>query len=225
MSQFEHGPSRAVYGITLHTTGDGIPALVAKSGKPHLEVARETYLKMGLVGPHFVVDPFGGTEQYCDPMLVRYHAGIEAEHRRSYLDGHWEEDANRIPREVVAWWKTRWPTKKSPSHLYPSKSPNKDYIGIELIPAGRYIKDKGWTFEYGHKPGFDGQRFSVEQYVATARLCLTLANEYGLDLSTPGVLVGHEDVSPYTRPGYDPGDKLRAFSWSLLKGLLATVTP
>lgn len=234
MSEFEVGPKRAVYGICLHTTGDGIPAEVHKTGKSHLEVAHETYLRMGLVGPHFVIDPYGNVEQYAPVERVRYHAGVAAEERRSFLDGHWLEDANRIPRAVTAWWRARWPGIKSPSHLYPSKSPNKDYIGIELIPAGRYAKavsgngviaGPGWVFEHGTRPGFDKQRFSVEQYAAAARLCNQLAEENGLDLDRPGVLVGHEDLNPYSRPGWDPGDMTQTFSWGLLSGLLAAVQP
>jgi N-acetyl-anhydromuramyl-L-alanine amidase AmpD len=237
MSEFEHGPKRAIHGICVHTTGDGIPAEVEKRAAKsppnwatlHLDVAREVYVGMGLVGPHYVIDPYGSVEKYAKPELVRYHAGVAAEERRSFLDGHWEEDANRIPRDVVAWWKRRWPGIKSPSHLYPSKSPNKDYIGIELIPAGSYVKSKAgstsWQFQHGSRPGFDKQRFSVEQYCALAMLCNQLAETHGLDLEKPGVLVGHEDVNPYSRPGWDPGDKIEAFSWNLLNGLLKHVQP
>jgi N-acetyl-anhydromuramyl-L-alanine amidase AmpD len=225
MSEFESGPKRTVFGIAVHTTGDGIPAKAHSTGKTHLEVAHSTYAAMGMVGPHYVIDPFGEVAQYAPADVVRFHSGVSADERRSFLDGHWAEDANRIPREVVAWWKARWPTKKSPSHLYPSTSPNKDYVGIELIPAGRYVKDRGWVFEHGSKPGFDAQRFSVEQYYALAGLCNRLAEQYGLDLTKAGVLVGHEDLNPYQRPGWDPGDKLKAFSWSLLNGLLRLVQP
>ncbi len=228
--EFEVGPSRAVFGLCLHTTGDGIPAEVAKSGKPHLQVAREVYSRMGLVGPHYVIDPYGNVEQYADVSRIRYHVGMEPEQRRSYLDGHWLEDKNRISAEVTAWWQARWPMFKSPSHMYPSKSPNKDYIGIELIPAGRYVPGKNviagrWAFEHGSRPGFDKQRFSVEQYCALAKLCNRLAEENGLDLEKAGVLVGHEDLNPYSRPGWDPGDKNETFSWKLLNGLLKHVQP
>lgn len=220
MASFEHGAKRTVYGICVHTTGDGIPAKVISTRGTHLDVARGVYLSMGSVGPHHVVDPFGNVETYADDGVIRHHAGLEAADRRSYLDGHWENDRNRIDPAVVAWWKARWPGVKSPSHLYPSKSINADYVGIELIPAGAYIKDKGWTWMWGTPPGFDKQRFSVEQYWSLAKLCNGIAKDYGLDLSKVGVLLGHEDVNPKTRPGYDPGDKIQAFSWSLLRGLL-----
>jgi N-acetyl-anhydromuramyl-L-alanine amidase AmpD len=220
----EIGPPRAIYGILLHSTGDGIPRRVVSSGKTHLEVAREVYAGMGLVGPHYVCDPFGTVEQYAPANVVRYHAGVEAADRRSYLDGNWVNDRNRIAEDVVTWWQRRWPKHKSPSHLYPSKSPNVDYIGIELIPCGVYDSKlgstSGWTWRWGTRPGFDKQRFSVEQYVSLARLCSDLAVEHGLDLAKSGVLLGHEDVSPYTRPGWDPGDKNGTFSWNLLTALL-----
>lgn len=223
---FEVGPERSVFGIAVHTTGGGIPDRVAKTGKHPLDVAREIYRSMGLVGPHVVVAPDGSYEQYAPYERVRYHVGLEPEHRRSFLDGHWREDKNRISADVIAWWDARWPGVKSPSHLYPGTSANKAYVGIELIPCGRYVTVPGmiktqWRWEYGSRPGFDGQRFSMEQYAALAKLCTQLAGTYGIDLAKIGRLVGHEDVNPYTRPGWDPGDKTGAFSWNLLKGLLA----
>lgn len=218
----ETGPKRTVYGVCIHTTGDGIPAAAAKTGEDLLDVATRTYSNMGTVGPHYTVAPDGRVAQFAKPELVRHHAGLEPEQRRSFLDGHWEEDANRIDRKVVAWWKARWPTVKSPANLYPSKSANVDYIGIELIPAGRYIQGKGWTFDLRYsKPGFDKQRFSVEQYKALADLLVDLAKQFNIDYSQDGRLVGHEDLNPYTRPGWDPGDYNQTFSWGMVKGLIA----
>ena len=214
---------RTVFGICVHTTGDGVPAAVERTGMPHHTVALATYTAMESVGPHFVIDPFGYVAQYADPGLIRHHVGLEAEHRRSFLDGHWTEDANRISRDCVAWWQARWPQFRSPSHLYPSDRPNKDYIGIELIPAGTYVKNKGWTFQHGSRPGFDKQRFSVEQYVALARLAQGLAEAYGIDLTKRNRLLGHEDLNPYTRPGWDPGDARQFFSWELLSGIMGAL--
>lgn len=230
MSEFEVGPERVPYGICIHTTGNGIPEQSARTGKPPLEVARSTYLGMGLIGPHYVIDPYGTVDQYAPVDRVRYHVGLDPADRRSYLDGHWANDRNRIEPAVVAWWKARWPGVKSPSHLYPGKSANEAYIGIELIPAGRYVTVPGaikqqWRWEHGTAPGFDGQRFSIEQYCALAKLCNQLAEQCALDLTKPGVLVGHEDVNPKQRPGWDPGGYNKTFSWNLLNGLLKHVQP
>jgi N-acetyl-anhydromuramyl-L-alanine amidase AmpD len=222
----ETGPKRKVHGVCVHTTGDGIPSQAHTKGEHVLVTARRVYENMGTVGPHFIIDPAGTIEQYADPTLVRHHVGLEPEHRRSFLDGHWKEDANRIDRKIVAWWEVRWPGIKSPSHLYPSKSANEDYIGIELIPAGRYVPRServagGWTFDPRYsKPGFDNQRFSVEQYTALVELLKRLEVQFNLDYVKPGVLVGHEDINPYTRPGWDPGDYNKTFSWGMVKGLL-----
>lgn len=217
----ETGPKRTVFGVAIHTTGDGIPAKAAKLAKDTMAVARGVYEEMGLVGPHYVVGPDGRTENYADPELVRYHVGLEPEHRRSFLDGHWREDANRIPRKVVAAWDAKHPGVKSPAHLYPGDSANKAYIGIELIPAGTYSKRGDWVFDPRFsKPGFDNQRFSVEQYVALARLLKELAFKYSIDYSLVGRLVGHSDLNPYTRPMWDPGDYNGTFSFSMVRGLL-----
>lgn len=215
--------SRTVYGICVHTTGDGIPAQSLKENKPPLEAAREVYESMGMVGPHYVVDPFGATDTYCDPQLLRYHVGLEADQRRSFLDGNWRNDANRISPAVVSWWSALYPGVKSPSHLYPGPSANAVYIGIEVIPAGVYNGTAGWTWKWGSRPGFDQQRFSVESYRALASLVLRLADEFTLDLNKVGVLVGHESLNVYTRPGWDPGDMNHTFSWSMLRGLLTTL--
>ncbi len=221
----ETGPKREVFGVAVHTTGDGIPAKAMKDNEDVLSVARTVYENMGLVGPHYVVAPDGRVERYADPEYVRWHVGLEPEHRRSFLDGHFLEDRNRISSAVIAWWQARWPGVKSPSHLYPGDSANKAYIGIEMIPAGRYIRQPGgstaWVFDSQYsKPGFDNQRFSVEQYVALAGLLKELAMKYNIDYSLVGRLVGHEDLNLYTRPGYDPGDYNKTFSWGMVRGLL-----
>lgn len=218
----EHGPKRKVFGVAVHTTGDGIPTKAIKYGAELLPTARKVYEGMGSIGPHYCIAPGGQIDKYADPEVVRYHVGLEPEQRRSFLDGHWEEDANRIDRKVVAWWKHRWPGVKSPSHLYPGDSANKAYIGIEMIPCGTYVKTKGWVFNeaWGTKPGFDKQRFSVESYVALAGLLKDLAMQFDLDYSAVGRLIGHEDANVYTRPGWDPGDMNQTFSWGMVKGLL-----
>lgn len=195
--------------------------MLKQPGLGHLAAARKVYSAMGTVGPHAVIDPYGEVAVYAPFDVVRHHVGVSADQRRSFLDGNWVNDRNRIPLAVVDWWQQRWPGIKSPSHLYPSKSPNTDYVGVELIPAGTYVKDRGWVWHWGTRPGFDKQRFSVEQYVALAGLLRASAENYNLDLAKPGVVLGHEDLNPYTRPGWDPGDKLQTFSWSLLGGLLA----
>lgn len=209
------------FGVLVHSTGDGLAAKIATAKEPHsaLSVARSTYESMGNVGPHYCIEPDGGHEQYAATNTVRYHCAVPAQNRRSYLDGHWTADSNRIPKAVVEWWQREHPGVASPSHLYPGEHPNNAYIGIELIPCGVYAKNS-WQWRWGTPPGFDSQRFSVEQYCTLARLCIELAVEHSIDLGKVGRLVGHEDVSPYSRPGYDPGAYHNWFSWPLLRTLI-----
>ncbi len=220
-----HGP-RTVYGVLVHTTGNGVPDLALKHpDKSHLTILTEVYSASaanGGTGPHYAIDPLGAVVQFRDPGAVSWHAGVSADQRRNFLDGSWQSDYNRIDKDVVSWWRARWPGKLSPSHLYPSRSPNTDFVGIELMPCGAYA-GSSWEWKWGTRPGFDKQRFSVEQYVALARLCKELAVTYSLDLGKSGVLLGHEDVNPYTRPGWDVGDKIEAFSWRMLRGLLGSL--
>lgn len=220
----EHGDRRSVYGICIHTTGDGIPAAALRDTNHPLCTARAVYENMGLIGPHYVIAPDGSHEELCDPRLIRQHVGLAADVRRDFINGTWLNPSNRITPAVVSWWQERWPGVKSPSHLYPSRSANEDYIGIECIPAGSYSSAAGkWTWRWGSKTGFDQQRFSVECYRALAGLVLSLAGEFKLDLVKPGVLVGHEDLNPYTRPGWDPGSYNKTFSWDMLRGCMAVL--
>lgn len=216
----DHGPLKP-YGILLHTTGSGIIDAAQKKNKKPIDVAVDTYQQMAKdagVGPHYCIDPEGQIVQFRNDDEVAWHAGVSAVERRSFLDGSWETDNNRIDKLVVSAWKTRWgAAHKSPQHLYPTESPNHAYVGIELIPCR-----EGSTWLYGSKPGFDNQKHSVEQYLAVAELCNDIAKHYGLDLSNPlsGTLVEHSSVNPYTRPGWDLGWTMGFFSENLLRGLL-----
>lgn len=211
-----HGP-RTPFGVMLHTTGDGVPAKAHQTGLSPLETARVVYGEMR-EGPHFVIDPGGAVERYRDPKEVSWHCGVSAVDRRDFLSGHW---GTRVPSALYSWWRARWPGVLSPSHLYPSTTANEDYIGIEMIPCGTYVKGNAgsWKPIFGTPIGGDRGRFTGAQYTAAAMLCLTLCRDYSIIARSKGRILGHEDVNPLTRPGWDPGGFQGFWSWETFWGI------
>lgn len=209
----------APFGAVIHTTGDGPPAAAERDGRDPLEVAVEVYSNM-TEGPHFVVGPSGTIVQVRDTDVVAWHTGVSAVHRRDFLSGHWE---NLVANDLVSWWKARWPGVKSPSHLYPGPTPNAVYYGIECVPAGTYFRGV-WKPTNGATVAPTGKRnrFTTAQYLACAGLVLNLAfhQPKGFDPQAVGRVVGHEDLNPITRPGWDPGGFQDFWSWPLFWDLV-----
>lgn len=220
-----HGVLRP-YGLLVHTTGDGIPAKIISSGDNSVDVTKAVYGNMS-EGPHYAIVPDGTLIKFRSPATLSYHAKTEASQRRSFLDGSWEKDLNRIPPDLVSWWKRRWqggtPSYKSPQHMYPGSTPNKAYVGVELIPCGHYQKVT-WTASLG-TPATPKGRYTAAQYTRLGLLALSLQHAFNFPdgWESTGRLCGHEDVNPYTRPGWDPGAYRCWFSWQLFKGILTTL--
>jgi N-acetyl-anhydromuramyl-L-alanine amidase AmpD len=151
---------------------------------------------------------------------MAWHASTSVEERRHYIQGTWKDQAaykhwavvdaynqNKIP-QLVRWWQERWPGKMSPQHLYPGKSPNASYVGVELVPClPTDIAIKGFT---------------VAQYAKLAKLAVGIATRHKFPDAwyNTARLAGHEDVNPMTRPGWDPGDYVGKFSWPTLIELI-----
>lgn len=208
-------PNRAnpdlIWGICVHTTGRGLPAGAQKKGLSPLAYAERIYCAPDPPGgftnfPHYVIGWGGEIVQIASEKTRARHCGITAQERAQYLIGDWE---HRLPPANVARWKARWPDTKSPAHLYPSKSPNEDYLGVEMIPLGQGGQGYGNTF------------FTADQYNALGALIKDCEARYHLQINGPR-LVGHEDVEPLnrwdSRGGWDPGALRDSpyFNWALL---------
>ncbi len=200
-------PNPKPFGLLVHTTGRGILKRARQLGISPLEAAMEFYTTRGNPFAHYILDQDGTLIQIADEREQAWHAGIPAAQRRLYLSGRWEK---MVSKRALERWLERWNLgyyKQSPSHLYPTKSPNQCYVGIELIP------DKRATF-------------SDKQYASLSLLINDFWDRHNLPplgcrLPEPRCL-GHEDAEPlerFTRQGgYDPGS-LRAkpkFDWSKL---------
>lgn len=231
-----HLGRRKTYGFLVHSTGDGPPKRAQRNRASPFDEADRYYSavsrrKKGR-GPHALIGPLGRTLVYREPNTLTHHVGLSAAHRRDLLAHDWP---GRVARQtpltgdsvasLIASWEDRHPGKRCPGHLYPSKSPNRDYAGIEMTPCGTWVNGR-WTWLWGTQP-YKGARFSVEQMTALASLLCTWATKEGFQFGwwdTPGRLVGHEDINPITRYGWDPGAHQGWMKWDTLKAMIRTLS-
>ena len=203
---------RKPWGLLLHTSGRGVTEQAAKQGKQPIEVALRIYLQSqrGELhpytwgGPHYVMDHDGQLYQIAPDQAFTAHAG--GPDRAAYLDGTW---IARCSAETVARWLAAWPGFKSPSHLYPSRDANQDYIGVEMLPCGSGLG----------APMRPGMLFTKAQHESAIDLGRDLARRWDWPIGwhrTPRLL-GHEDVQPLQRQnaggGWDPGTLRAAPYW------------
>jgi len=174
------------FGVCIHTTGRGVPALAKKLGTDPLAVAVDIYCAPGANFPHYVISGEGTILQVADERERARHAGINRIDRALYASGEWRR---KISPAGLRLWMQRWPGVRSPLQLFPSRSVNDDYLGIELIPR-------------------PDATFSSEQYEALSELLHDVQTRHGIVLKGAR-LVGHEDLEPLSRMdskgGWDPG--------------------
>lgn len=197
------------WGFLVHTSGRGIIDRAERKRVSPISLALAWYRSKGSV--HYVIDHDGTIFQMLDDDRRGAHVGISLRERLSYLSGRWIIN-KKIPFKARLLWKNRWPDFKSPQHLYPTKSPNACYIGVELLPLANEDVEPG------------GLWFTPAQHAAVRDLALDLAGRHGWPegwMGTPR-LVGHEDVDAFARwdgrGGWDPGAmRIRPrFSWDLV---------
>lgn len=195
---------RVPWGFLLHTTGGGVTAKAKREHSKPIDVALKIYVNYqnGAAGyfwggPNYVIDHDGTAYQIAPDECRTEHAG--SNNRMLYHTGSW---VNRVPPEVVAQWSKRWPKYKHPYAMFPSISPNIDYIGCEMIPVGD---------GFGGAPMAPGLRFTKAQHDTAVALGKDLGARHGWPDGwwNGGRLLGHEDVDPIERHdalgGWDPG--------------------
>lgn len=205
--------SEPVFGVVLHQTGSGTVENAQKHGWDPLQAAVAEYLNPANYYAHYVVGYDGTIAQIADEHERAPHVGVSTEERQNFLSGSWK---TMVASGFVALWQKRWPTFKSPSHLYPGPSVNNVYVGIEMIP----IVNKSAT------PRMPGLIYTQAQHQAVARLCVDIAKRWGFPAlwEKSNRLVCHEDVNPLTRTtkvppaGWDPGviRETPWFDWAYL---------
>lgn len=188
------GPSRGrpVYGLCVHTPGRTVISNAVKFGRDPLEYVVERYRAVK-EGPHYVLG-YGGLRdlvQIADERTVRPHVGTLGD-IPALTDGSWRrKDPNHGAQWDACWH--RW-HKKNPTDLFPGASPNRAYVGIEVLP--RQVRGLGIL------------DFTDAQHDAVAALFADLGARHAFRFEW-GRLVGHEDVNPIRRSdaggGWDPG--------------------
>jgi hypothetical protein len=202
------------WGAMIHTTGRNVHRRALEWRCTPEEAAMRIW-DQGKEGPAYVIALDGTVYRYQPDEMVGRHARIEPEHRARMLADDWRGDCAATG---VRLWSERWPEHRSPQHLYPTRSPNGCYIGVELVPL-----------DVPRVEVVDGQWwYTSEQMAALARLLRELAARHGWPpgWSRSPRLLGHEDAEPYRRwdagGGWDPGAlrPLPRFDWA---GLLKIV--
>ena len=228
-----------VYGVAVHTTGSGVVDAAAKKGRDPLDyTVHVVYENPDNFCAHYVVGWDGTIWQVMDETLRAQHIGFMPNDRESFLDGSWvDEISNKEPQRpnVPALWSARWPSFKSPAHLFPGPSPNQVYVGIEMIPLTGAAGQPAPLISNGVQ-----RHYTEAQHSTVAKLIADIAARWNLPdeiwSATSGRLVGHEDVNPLERSvasgGWDPG-ALRAvpqFDWDYVRAqqpqpIAAATTP
>lgn len=197
---------RIPWGVCIHTTGSGLLREAKDHGIDPLAMAVELYCGAGANFPHHVIDWAGTILQIADEKERARHAGIDHNERALYLSGGWRKKVSAVALKM---WDARWPGKKSPLNLFPSISPNEDYLGVEMIPLPMVDKT--------------GSLFTQDQYNSLGDLLADIERRYNIRVVGQR-LVGHEDLEPLTRwtskGGWDPGamTTVPVFHWDRIPG-------
>lgn len=202
---FKKGPldRGKVWGLMIHTTGSGIVEQALKHNADVLDWCVSYYMKPESYSPGYVIGYDGTIVQISSDLDITYHCGLASADRKILLSRDWR---NKLAKPFVESWDNWWgPNYTAPGQLYPSKSPNSDYIGVEVppLPAGERPTD--WTAN---------TRYTLAQHDACVKLFHDIAARHSIPKYSKGRfdrrrLLGHEDVNPITRSnskgGWDPG--------------------
>lgn len=180
-----------VYGFCYHTMGRTIVAKALKLGIDPLEYAHSYYTRPNTYSAHYV-GRHGVTLQCSYEEDKCMHVGLTAAERNLFLSGKWKD---KVAPVTYALWILQWGKfYKSPSHLYPGKSPNNVYVGYEMAPE----PDATYTIEtleamchQAHKTAKMHGFFEKDWFIRSGRF------------------VSHEDINPINRSnklgGWDVG--------------------
>jgi len=205
------------------------------TGTADLASVKNTFLGPNSVSAHYLVTSSGELFQFVRDGGRAYHAGIDTNTRKLYRKGYgkwatylkyfnWykqypqdavylDADANPVwdNSEAVfvgrgdgtawpdfAYFRHRWQDLDIPVNFDTDGDPNNYSIGIECLSVGAKTADKAV--------------YSDEMYETLEVLTKNLSDKYGIP-RTKGRIVGHEDVNPIGRFGWDPN---AGFDWTVV---------
>jgi N-acetyl-anhydromuramyl-L-alanine amidase AmpD len=207
--------------------------VVHVTGTDDLASVRKTFMAADSVSAHYLVTKDGQLIQFVPDRYRAWHAGIEttarnlyrkgaAQWRRYlkyftwykaypagsvYVDGDlkpvWDKTeavfvarADGQPWPEYDYFATRWPGQDLPINFDVDADPNNYAIGIETLGFGATTPD----------PAI----YTAAMYATLRRLVTDLSQKYGIPMKK-GRVVGHEDLNPLARFGWDPA---AGFEWS-----------
>ena len=207
--------------IVIHVTGTNSLASVKK-----------IFMAPKSVSAHYLVGKDGQLYQFARDATRAWHAGIDTSTRALYKKGatHWQcylkyfpwysgyppdavfldgdlhsvrvkGEAAFVAQAGGQRWKqydyfnARWPLQDLPVNFGVDPDPNNYSIGIETLGLGA--------------PTADPAVYPDAMYKSLARLVADLSGRYSIPMKK-GRVVGHEDVNPIGRFGWDPA---AGFDW------------
>ncbi len=209
--------------IVIHITGDD-----------NFSSVKNTFLVKNSVSAHYLIEKDGKLYQFVQDAYRAWHAGILLNCRSLYRkrSDKWKRylkyfdwykgyppDAVYVDADLKPVWdKTeaffvmradgrewdeynyfseRWGSEeKFPVNFASDNDPNNYSIGIEIMGLGSRISD--------------GTVYTAAMYSTLKNLIKDLSGKYSIPIEK-GFVIGHEDVNPLVRFGWDPN---QGFDWS-----------
>ncbi len=205
------------------------------TGTEGLAGVKSHFTKLKSVSAHYLIGKKGELFQFVPDAARAFHAGIESVVRRLYgqgpqvwrrhlkyykwytgygkgaifVDGDlqpvWDKTeavfvtrADGQPWPQYKYVDTRWPNDEAPINFAVHQDPNDYSIGIETLGFGATKPSK--------------TAYTPEMYATLQRLVTDLTQRHDIPMKK-GRVVGHEDVNPIGRFGWDPG---QGFDWSVV---------
>lgn len=207
--------------------------VVHVTGTDSLTSVKKIFLAAKSVSAHYLVTKDGQLLQFVPDGYRAWHAGIESTARNLYQKGAsqwtrylkyfswykgypagslyvngdlnpvWDKTeavfvarADSQPWPEYDYFYSRWPGQDLPVNFNIDADPNNYAIGIETLGFGAKTNDPNV--------------YTPAMYSALRALIGDLSQKYGIP-KTKGRIVGHEDVNPIARFGWDPS---AGFDWS-----------
>ena len=203
------------------------------TGTDSFSSVKNTFMAKDSVSAHYLVAKDGGLFQFVPDGYRAWHAGLDSNCRNLYKKGSakWQRYLKYFswykgyPSDAVlvdgdlnpVWDKTeavfvaradgqawpeyryftdRWSTNDLPVNFTTDTDPNNYAIGIEILGFGAKTADSAV--------------YTDAMYKTLRTLVMNLSKKYAIPMEK-GRVVGHEDVNPITRFGWDPS---AGFDWS-----------
>jgi N-acetylmuramoyl-L-alanine amidase len=205
------------------------------TGTDSLSSVKKTFLASNSVSAHYLITKEGDLFQFAPDSSRAWHAGIDSNARLLYKKGasNWKRYLKFLswykayPKDAIfvdgdlntVWNKTesafvaradgqawpeyeyfdaRWPEEDLPINFATDPDPNNYSIGIETLGFGSKNRDP--------------LAYTDAMYKTLQSVVVDISEKYSIPMKK-GRIVGHEDINPLGRFGWDPAP---GFDWSVV---------